>query len=317
MYNDLHFRAMNTDVNAWLWHPAATLAQRALRDVERFFQEAHSRFTRFEASSELSALNASAGKPFIASPQMFEVVELAVKHATLTDGWFNPTIIGALEAAGYDRTFDAIKDARDQQPTMASAVSAVSAIQLDARQRAITLPKGVRIDLGGIAKGWTVQKATERLAIYGPCLVDAGGDMMTFGAVPGSNSWSIEIADPLDPEKDVMTLYLRDQAVATSGIDRRRWQRNGVWQHHLIDPHTGRPSDSDLLTATVIAPASVEAEVYAKTVFLLGSQAGLDFVDQRPALAGSVITVDGTALLSRSMKEQQHVNFTFSSTTQA
>ncbi|HTP10904.1 MAG TPA: FAD:protein FMN transferase [Anaerolineae bacterium] len=316
MYNDIHFRAMNTDVNAWLWHDDAKTAQRALQDVERFFHEAHSRFTRFETTSELSALNDSAGKPFTASPQMFEVVELTVKYAALTGGWFNPTIIGALEAAGYDRTFEAIKDARTQRPTLASAISAVSAIQLDAKQRTITLPQGVRIDLGGIAKGWTVQKATERLAIYGPCLVDAGGDMLTFGAVPGSSSWSIEIADPLDPENDVMTLYLRDQAVATSGIDRRRWQRNGMWQHHLIDPYTSRPSDSDLLTATVIAPTTVEAEVYAKTVFLLGSQAGLDFIDQHPTLAGSVITADGAALNSKSMKEQ-NVRFSFSSTINA
>jgi thiamine biosynthesis lipoprotein len=317
MYNNIHFRAMNTEVNAWLWHPDANLAQRALHAVERFFHEAHGRFTRFEASSELSALNASAGNPFTVSPPMFEVVELAVKCAALTDGWFNPTIIGALESAGYDRTFEAIKNARNQRSTTASAIGSVSAIKLDARQRTITLPEGVRIDLGGIAKGWAVQKTAQQLAIYGPCLVDAGGDMMTFGVVPGSRSWSIELADPRDSTNDVLTLYLRDQAVATSGINRRRWQRNGTWQHHLIDPHTGRPSDSDLLTATVVAPTTVEAEVYAKTVFLLGSQAGLNFIDQRPTLAGSVITVDGAALMSKLTKEHQHVDFTFSPTTQA
>ncbi len=313
MYNDIHFRAMNTDVSAWLWQTDAGTAQRALREVERFFHEAHSRFTRFEASSELSALNVSTGQPFMASPQMFEVVELAVKYSALTAGWFNPTIIGALEAAGYDRTFDAIKDVHDQHSTAVSPVSAASAIVLNAKQRTITLPQGARIDLGGIAKGWAVQKTAQQLAIYGPCLVDAGGDMMTFGAVPGSSSWAIELADPLDRENDVMTLYLRDQAVATSGIDRRRWQRNGAWQHHLIDPHTGRPSDSDLLTATVIAPTTVEAEVYAKTVFLLGSQAGLNFIDQRPMLASSIITANGAALMSESMKEHYHVSFTFSS----
>jgi FAD:protein FMN transferase len=317
MYNDLHFRAMNTDVSAWLWQADAAAAQRALREVEQFFHAAHARFTRFETNSELSMLNASAGKPFAASPQMFEVVELAVKFSTLTDGWFNPTIIGALEAAGYDQTFDAIKEARDQPPTASSPVSAVSAIALDARQRTITLPKGVRIDLGGIAKGWAVQKAAQQLAIYGPCLVDAGGDMMTFGAVPGTRHWSIEIADPFDPENDVMTLNVHDQAVATSGIDRRRWQRNGVWQHHLIDPHTGQPSESDLLTATIIAPTTVEAEVYAKTVFLLGAQAGLDLIEQHPALAGCVVTANGEAFISESMKGYLHVSFTFSSTPHA
>ena len=317
MYNDLHFRAMNTDVSAWLWNADVNVAQRALHEVERFFHEAHTRFTRFEASSELSALNASAGQPFVASPQLFEVVELAVKFSALTDGWFNPTIIGALEAAGYDRTFDAIKESSEQRSEPTSNVSAASAIALDAKRHTITLPKNVRIDLGGIAKGWAVQKAAQQLMIYGPCLVDAGGDMMTFGAVPGTADWQIEIADPVDPEIDVMTLHIRDRAVATSGIDRRRWQRNGVWQHHLIDPHTGQPSTSDLLTATVIASTTVEAEVYAKTVFLMGAQAGLELIDQHPALAACVVTTAGQAFISASMQEQLHVNFTYSSTPQA
>jgi FAD:protein FMN transferase len=317
VYNDLHFRAMNTDVSAWLWNADSNVAQRALREVERFFHEAHTRFTRFEASSELSALNASAGKPFVASPQMFEVVELAVKFSALTDGWFNPTIIGALEAAGYDRTFDAIKESNERRSTPAANISAASAITLDAKRNMIALPKGVRIDLGGIAKGWAVQKAAQQLMIYGPCLVDAGGDMMTFGAVPGTTDWQIEIADPIDPENDVMTLHVRDRAVATSGIDRRRWQRNGVWQHHLIDPHTGQPSASDLLTATVIAPTAVEAEVYAKTVFLMGAQAGVDFVNHHPSLATCVVTTEGQAFNSDSMQEHFHVNFTYSTTPHA
>ena len=314
MYNDIHFRAMNTDVNAWLWSADSQTAQHALREVERFFHEAHTRFTRFESSSELSALNASAGQPFVASPQMFEVVELAMKFWTMTEGLFNPTIIGALEAAGYDRTFEAIAESIDRRVVATSKVSAASAIALDTVQRIIILPVGVRIDLGGIAKGWAVQKTAQQLGIYGPCLVDAGGDMLTIGTVPGTTHWSIEIADPRDWEKDVTTLRIRDQAVATSGIDRRRWQRNGVWQHHLIDPRTGRPSESDLLTATVIAPTAVEAEVYAKAVFLLGSQAGLDFIDDRPALAACVMTASGEALLSDSMKEYLDVHFTFSPT---
>jgi thiamine biosynthesis lipoprotein len=317
MYNDLHFRAMNTDVGAWLWNADADVAQRALHDVERFFLEAHARFTRFEASSELSALNVSAGQPFAASPQLFEVVELAVKFSALTDGWFNPTIIGALEAAGYDRTFDAVTKSNEPRSITASPISAASVIALDAKRNTITLPKDVRIDLGGIAKGWAVQKAAQQLMIYGPCLVDAGGDMMTFGAVAGTADWQIEIVDPSDPDKDVLTLHLRDQAVATSGIDRRRWQRNGLWQHHLIDPHTGQPSTSDLLTATVIASTTVEAEVYAKTVFLMGAQAGLAFIDQHSTLAGCVVTASGEAFISESMQRYLQVNFTYSATPHA
>ena len=182
MYNEHHFRSMNTDVNAWLWHTDAARAHAALLEVEHFFREAHARFTRFEASSELSALNAANGQPFRASPQMFEVVELAMKFSTLTGGLFNPTIIGALEAAGYDRTFDDLKSRSDSPKPTSSQISDVSAIKLDHTQRTITLPIGVRIDLGGIVKGWAVQQAAQQLAQHGPCLVDAGGDMRTMAS---------------------------------------------------------------------------------------------------------------------------------------
>ena len=314
MYHDLHFRAMNTGVNAFLWHEDSVFTQAALRNVEQFFHEAHARFTRFEASSELNALNAAAGQPFRASSHLFEVVELALKFSAMTGGLFNPTIIGALEAAGYDRTFEAIAEGSYNRSNRRTPISPTSAIALDRARQTITLPKNVRIDLGGIVKGWAVQRATEQLAAYGPCLVDAGGDIMTVGVVPGTADWLIEIADPFDQNRTVTTLNIRDRAVATSGIDRRRWQHNGAWQHHLIDPRTGQPSDSDLLTATVIAPTTVEAEVYAKTLFLLGSKSGLEWIDEQPALAACVITAGGEALVSYRMKEYRHVIFTFSST---
>jgi thiamine biosynthesis lipoprotein len=244
---------------------------------------------------------------------MFEVVELALRLSVETGGLFNPTIIGALEAAGYDRTFEAIGNMANGRPGLVSPVSAASAIRLDAKQHTVTLPIGVRLDLGGIVKGWAVQQAAGQLAKYGPCLIDAGGDIMTMGTAPGAASWAIEIADPFDLAHDVTTLHIHDQAVATSGIDRRRWLRNGSWQHHLIDPRTGRPSDSDLLTATVIAPTTVEAEVYAKTVFLLGAEAGLRLATHRPGLAACVITASGQTLLSDSMEAYLDVIFTFSS----
>jgi thiamine biosynthesis lipoprotein len=305
---------MNTDINAWLWSEDSRTARSALGDVELFFHETHRRFTRFEPGSELSALNASAGQPFVASAQLFEVVDLALKFSATTDGLFNPTIIGALEAAGYDRTFEAINGTAAQRSPITTKVSAASAIVLDAARRIITLPIGVRIDLGGIAKGWAAQTAAQQLAHYGPCLIDAGGDIMTIGSVRDTEGWSIEIADPFDQEHAVITLHIHDQAVATSGADRRKWQQNGKPQHHLIDPRTGQPSSSDLLTVTVIAPTTVEAEIYAKTVFLLGSDVGLRFANIHPSMAAAVVTAKAEVLLSDSMQEYLDVNFSLSST---
>lgn len=313
---------MNTDVTAWLWSAERATAQPALAEVERAFQAAHARFTRFDPDSELSALNwfsgqppertSSGGQPFVASPDLFEVVELALHYCALTGGVFNPAILGALEAAGYDRTFDAVARQADDRRLPDAAPVACPAVELIAEYRIITLPAGVRLDLGGIVKGWTVQRTAQRLARFGPCLVDAGGDMLAMGAPPElASGWQVGVADPFDARRDLAQLRLRDRAVATSGIDRRRWTRNGVMQHHLIDPRTGRPSDGDLMSVTLIAPTAIEAEVYAKTVFLLGARAGLKFVDDRPALAALLVTRAGDVLSSARLENVLDVHFVY------
>ncbi len=314
MYHEHHFRSMNTDVSAWLWHAESRAAALALSAVEVFFQAAHTRFTRFESSSELSALNAAQGQAFAVSAQMFEVVELAARYSAKTNGLFNPTIIGALEAAGYDRTFEALQARSDLPETSTLSIKPMSQIKLDRAHQTITLPLGGRLDLGGIVKGWAVQKAAQQLAKFGPCLVDAGGDIMTLGVVPGTSQWTIEIADPFDRAQDITSLRLADRAVATSGIDRRTWQRGNTWQHHLIDPRTGQSAASDLMSATVIAPTTVEAEVYAKAVFVLGAEAGLSLIETQPTLAACVVTTGGEAIISSSFQEYRDVLFTYAAT---
>lgn len=327
MFHTAFFRCMNTEVSAWLWSANEAAARTALREAERIFRDAHARFTRFETASELSALNASSGRPFAASPNLFEVVEQALRFSRLTGGLFNPAIIGALEAAGYDRSFEALP-----RPLAASVGAQVAStvqlrtnglgrtsglvddhplVALDAERCRITLAAGARLDLGGIAKGWTVQRAAEHLSGYGPCLVDAGGDMLTIGAPPGESGWSIGVADPFEPQRDVTQLRVHDAAIATSGTNRRRWLRGGALQHHLIDPRTGLPSDSDVISVTIIAPTAVEAEVHAKATLLLGASEGLAYVEARPSLSALCVTRDGAVLASSRLESHLDVHFVY------
>jgi thiamine biosynthesis lipoprotein len=121
----------------------------------------------------------------------------------------------------------------------------------------IALSAGTHLDLGGIGKGYAAERAAEILATAGPCLVNAGGDIAVRGG-----AWAVGVEDA--------TLELTSGGLATSGRDRRRWLRAGVQQHHLIDPRTGSPADSELLRVTVVAADAVEAEIQAKHVFLGG-----------------------------------------------
>src|SRR5262249_13693488 len=146
------------------------------------------------------------------------------------------------------------------------------AIELDPAARSICLPEGLRLDLGGNAKGWAADRAVRRLARFGPALVDAGGDIALCGPRPNGDPWGIGVADPILPDRDLTLLRVASGGVATSGVDFRRWLRDGVWKHHLIDPRTGEPAETDLLSATVVAGSTADAEAAAKTVMLLGAE---------------------------------------------
>jgi len=140
-------------------------------------------------------------------------------------------------------------------------------VRIDMERSLVQLGPGVRLDFGGIAKGYAVDRACELLAEAGPCLVNAGGDLAVRGTL-GGGPWPVGI----DVPNGSMTLNLGGGAMATTGRDLRRWSRNGQERHHVIDPATGRPSESDILRITVVAHSAVDAEVLAKSLFLAGEQ---------------------------------------------
>lgn len=165
----------------------------------------------------------------------------------------------------------------------------VRTIAWDAGNRQIYLPPGVGLDFGGVAKGWAAQQAVRRLRAYGPALVDAGGDIAISGLQRDGEGWPVGVADPFQPGADIGVLNLASGGVATSGIDYRRWQQGGAWKHHIIDPRTGQPAETDLLSVTVIAPSLLEAEMAAKTALISGSQDGLAWLAAQPGLEGLLV----------------------------
>lgn len=159
------------------------------------------------------------------------------------------------------------------------------------------------LDFGGSAKGWAAHQAMKRLQADGPALVNAGGDITVSGLRADGSPWQIGIANPFQREENIETLFLEACGIATSGKDRRRWTRNGVLQHHIIDPATSQPAETDLLTVTVIAPDVMQAEAAAKAAFILGSRVGLEWIEARSELAALFILDDGQVLYSEKMEE--------------
>ena len=283
MLHEHHFRAMNTSAGAWLWSDDLG-AKLYLVEIEQFFARVEAELSRFRPNSGLNRLNAKAGAgPQPVSPLLEIVLAYALAAARTSRGIYNPAILPALRHAGYDRSFEQLVPDRETKPYADDDFDFNldwRQVALDPAAGAVTLPAGMALDLGGIGKGWTVDQSAEMLGMHGPALVDAGGDMRAVGA-PNGEPWPIAVQDPFDEKKDLMILYLADQAVATSSIGGRRWQHNGHTMHHLIDPRTGRPSDSNLFAATVIAGTAMEAELAAKIAIILGLEAGADYLGRR------------------------------------
>jgi thiamine biosynthesis lipoprotein len=133
--------------------------------------------------------------------------------------------------------------------------------------------------------------------------MNAGGDIAISGPRITDESWLIGISNPFEPDKDLVTLHLQGGGVATSGKDRRRWMQGAFLNHHIIDPRTGLPAITDVLTATVIAPTVMEAEAAAKSVFLLGSGAGLEWLEADSGLAGILVLDNGQVFASSRAEE--------------
>jgi thiamine biosynthesis lipoprotein len=261
--------------------------------------------SRFREDSDLSKLNRSQGRPVRVNETLWEVVTAALQAAQLTEGLITPAVLPALEESGYTRSFDTLPPDLAISPKAVVDTLAVAdwrAIKLDPRTRSISLPEGMRIDLGGIAKGWAADRAAEELGKHGPALVDAGGDIAVSGPMSDDSAWPIGVADPLKDGEQIDLIMLRRGGVATSGRDYRKWRQDGVWKHHIIDPRTGQPAGTDVLSATVIARNAQEAEVAAKSVLIQGSAEGLAWLDARPHLAGLVVLEDGRVLRSRLLK---------------
>ncbi len=266
---------MNTDIELMCYDPGA---ERRLERAERWLHAYEDRFSRFRILSELSRLNAMAGRPFHASPQLFEMVEYALDLARRSDGLFDPTVLRSLQDAGYDRSFEMIAPSFTRPRLGHKTRASWREVALDAASRTITLPPETGIDLGGIGKGWAVDRMASILGR--PCLVNAGGDVFLGEHPVDEPAWRVGIADPFNLDIDVAVLSVAEHGVATSSSIKRSWRAGDLQLHHLIDPRTGRPSDSDAVQVTVIAASATLADFHAKVALLLGSDAGLAYLDR-------------------------------------
>jgi thiamine biosynthesis lipoprotein len=265
--------------------------------VEQAFEEVRAvdaLMSVFRPDSQISRLNREAGRGSMAvDPRVAEVLRAARLLGAQSSGVFDVTVLPLMRAFGFRE--DHREDSRGEEPrrptpeVLHAALEQVDyrAIEVDSATAAAGLEHpGTAIDLGGIAKGYAVDRAAEVLRARGvrQAVINAGGDLRVLGA-PGSpgpgrgDGWCVGITDPLQPGRILATLELRDQAIATSGNYEQFIEVGEERFGHLIDPRSGTPTEP-MLSATVVAPTAMHADAASTTAFLMGNKPGARYVEE-------------------------------------
>lgn len=254
----------------------------------------------YKPTSEVSRVNELAAREAVKiGPELFGLLTTALEYSRITEGAFDITYA----SVGYLYDFRERKRPTDAQ--IASALPAVNYrhVLLDPAASTVRFSQpGVRIDLGGIAKGFAVDRGIDILLArgYRHALVNAGGDSRVIGDRLGK-PWIIGIRHPDHPDQVITRIPLTDSAFSTSGDYERYFDEGGVRYHHIIDPHTGH-SASKVRSATVIAPTATRTDGLSKTAFVLGPDEALRIYDSLPDVDAILVAPDGRILYTKGLQ---------------
>jgi thiamine biosynthesis lipoprotein len=282
---------MGTRIYVELWHTDAAQGRAGLDAVMAEMHRIDRLMSHYKPDSQLSAINARAAKePVVVDPELFELLRQSVRFSELTEGAFDITYA----SVGY--LYDYRKHVRPTDAEIRKALPGVNFrnMLLDEKHHSVRFEKpGMRIDLGGIAKGYAVDRGIELLQKRGVqhAVVTAGGDTRIIGDRFG-RPWVIGIRHPDDEKKLVTRIPLVDTAMSTSGDYERYFDEDGVRYHHIIDPKSGR-SASRVRSATILGPTAMETDGLSKTAFVLGPEKALEIIERMSDFDAVLVGPDG------------------------
>jgi FAD:protein FMN transferase len=275
-------------------------AKQDLREAQKQYQEFEKIFSRFDSSSELSNFNTHLGVFLPASKELKEVALESLKFYSKTRGYFDPRIIGFLECAGYDKDFKSIYCFKVYEKEKSANFFSRNLFEDLAIEKNRICFKA-RMDYSGIVKGYVTDFMAKILSEKGweNFLVDSGGDMFFSGKDEENNVWTVNI-EGVTNEKIIFRLL--NKGIATSGISRRKWEKNGKRFHHLINPKNPEIFSFDLKSVTVIAPSTTKADVLAKMLFLMGKDLAKKYA-QAKKIPCAILDYRGNVWISSSIKK--------------
>jgi thiamine biosynthesis lipoprotein len=292
---------MGTRVHAEVWHEDPATGRAVLADVISEMRRIEAEYSPFMEDSELSRLNRKAGEGWVeTTPEMIDLLEKSAQVSRLTNGAFDITY------ASVGRYYDYREKARPDDETLLEGLEAINHeyVEIDAAGSRVRFAHPlVYVDLGGIAKGYAVDRCIELIESVGitAAAVAAGGDSRIVGDRQGE-PWTVGVQDPRNDDEMAVLLPLVDTAVSTSGDYERFFVEDGVRYHHILDPRTG-DSARESWSVTILGPEATFTDAMSTSVFVLGPEKGLALIDRLPGIDAIVIDAQGRLRYSADLAE--------------
>ncbi len=256
----------------------------------------------WDANSQTSEINRNAGiKPVIVDEELFQLIERCIKISKLTDGAFD------ISYASMDKVwhFDGSMTEMPSEDTIKNSVAKVGYqnIILDGTNHSVYLKlEGMKIGFGAIGKGYAADKAKALLQSKGAeaGIVNASGDLDAWGKQPNGKDWMVAIVNPLNKDKVFSWMPVSNSAVVTSGNYEKYVKFNGILYTHIIDPRTGYPA-TGILSATIFTKTAELADALATSIFVMGVDTGLDFVNQLHGVECIIVDVNNKVITSNNI----------------
>jgi FAD:protein FMN transferase len=304
------WEALGTSVVLRVSEPRALAPARAALELE--LEAIDRTCSRFREDSELSRVNARAGRTTPAGELLLEALSLALRAAEMTGGAVDPTVGRALELAGYDRDWRLLEPPSERPDRPAAVTARVlcdwRAVALDRERATVRVPAGIKLDLGATAKAWAADRGAGACAAAGGCgaLVSLGGDIATAGPAP-AGGWQIYVTDDHRSDRSApgQTISIRSGGLATSSTTVRRWSHGARTMHHIIDPATGEPVASSWRTVSVAAVDCADANIAATAALVLGEEAPAWLAEL--GLPARLVAGDGAVTLLGSWPREESI----------
>lgn len=275
-------------------------AREALNKAKSSCREYERLFSRTLPHSDISRLNNALGQAVNVDSRTYELLSLAKHYCAVSQGTFDITIGAVGKLWSFNNQVVPTKDEIAEALQHVDWQNLKFADEGESGYFAQLIDPQASIDVGGIAKGWIADRLIEELALsgFGGVVVNLGGNVALSGRKPDGKPWSVGMRDPENSNLVVSKLSLQSGSVVTSGVGERSFTKEGCTYHHILDPATGYPVDTDVLSVTVICEKSIDAEGFSTTLLALGLERGCDFAANHPEILQAFFITRDRALVA-------------------